>query len=137
MDKGAERESDHNAGSSVSRRAVLGAAGAGVVVGGAAGAFGGAAVSRAQAGGDSATAASYPFRGDHQSGIVTPAQDRLHIAAFDVTSNDKRELADLLRTWTEAAERMTRGQETVDGGAVGRGELFPPADTGEALDLEP
>ena len=33
----------------------------------------------------SAAAARYPFHGDHQAGIVTPAQDRLHFAAFDVS----------------------------------------------------
>ena len=32
------------------------------------------------------TSTSYPFYGEHQAGIVTPAQDRLHFAAFDVTT---------------------------------------------------
>ena len=35
---------------------------------------------------------SYAFRGEHQAGIVTPAQDRLHFAAFDVTT-DARDAA--------------------------------------------
>ena len=51
-----------------------------------------------------------PFRGEHQAGIVTPAQDRLHFAAFDVTTDDRDELIDLLQQWTEAAERMTAGE---------------------------
>ena len=42
-----------------------------------------------------------PFYGAHQAGIVTPAQDRLHMAAFDVADGVSRdELRDLLRDWT-------------------------------------
>ena len=33
--------------------------------------------------------AAVPFYGEHQAGIVTPAQDRLHFVAFDVIT-DKR-----------------------------------------------
>ena len=75
-----------------------------------AGAF---AVGRASEGatGEPATRpASYAFRGAHQAGIVTPAQDRLHFAAFDVTTDDRDELIALLQQWTDAAERMTAGQ---------------------------
>ena len=43
----------------------------------------------------------YPFRGAHQAGIVTPAQDRLHFAAFDVTTDSRDELVALLQAWTE------------------------------------
>ena len=32
-----------------------------------------------------------PFYGPHQAGIVTPAQDRLHFAAFDVVEGARRE----------------------------------------------
>ncbi len=42
----------------------------------------------------------------------------------------------MLRKWTEAAERMTRGEETVPDGATGLGEYSVPADTGEALGLK-
>lgn len=78
---------------------------------------------------------SYPFRGAHQAGIVTPAQDRLHFAAFDVTTDSREELVALLKEWTIAAERMTRGQETTETGAVGGPVNLPPDDTGEALGL--
>ena len=40
----------------------------------------------ADAGAADAGTATYPFHGAHQAGIVTPAQDRLHFAAFDVTT---------------------------------------------------
>lgn len=73
-----------------------------------------------------------PFRGPHQAGIATPAQDRLAFAAFDVTSTSRAELVDLLRRWTLAAERMTRGEPV---GAVDGSEHYVPADTGEATGL--
>jgi deferrochelatase/peroxidase EfeB len=77
---------------------------------------------------------TYPFRGAHQAGIVTPAQDRLHFAAFDVVTDDRDELVELLRRWTVAAEQMTSG-EPAGAGAIGGDVRLPPDDTGEALDL--
>jgi len=76
-----------------------------------------------------------PFHGPHQAGIVTPAQDRLYFAAFDVITDDRDELETLLRKWTAAAARMTQGLEAAEGGAVDGPYLAPPADTGEALGL--
>lgn len=75
------------------------------------------------------------FRGAHQAGIVTPAQDRMHFVAFDITTDSRDEFVGLLRQWTDMAERLTRGEETVEGGAVGDGEYNVPTDTGEALGL--
>ena len=48
-----------------------------------------------------------PFRAANQAGIVTPQQDRLTFAAFDVVTKDRAELISLLKTWTTAAESMT------------------------------
>jgi deferrochelatase/peroxidase EfeB len=76
-----------------------------------------------------------PFHGTHQAGITTDVQDRLHFAAFDVTTRDRAALVDLLRTWTDAAVQMTAGKE-VGAGAIGTAEA-PPDDTGEALGLPP
>lgn len=120
----------------LSRRGLLGG---GLAAGGVALAAGGYAAGRL---GDDATAASgapasYPFRGERQAGIVTAAQDRLHFAAFDVVTDDRDELVDLLRRWTEAAERMTQGQSAGPVGAVNGAQNLPPDDTGEALDLPP
>jgi deferrochelatase/peroxidase EfeB len=76
------------------------------------------------------------FHGAHQAGIATPAQDRLHFAAFDVTDGvGAAELRDLLKEWTQASATMTGGQP-VGAGAAGA-QLAPPDDTGEALDLTP
>ncbi len=118
----------------ISRRGLLGgsAAAAGVV-----GAF---AVGRSSEGSTAEPAsrsASYDFRGQHQAGIVTPAQDRLHFAAFDVTTNDRDRLVTLLRQWTEAAERMTAGKPAGSVGPVEGASNLPPDDTGEAIGLSP
>jgi deferrochelatase/peroxidase EfeB len=120
----------------VSRRLMLGVAGAGVLAGAAG--VGALGLAHAEDGGTGKApdaALAYPFHGEHQAGIVTPAQDRLHFASFDVTTDSREELIALLRAWTEAAAAMTAGS------AVGTGSVTnydsPPADTGEALGLPP
>ncbi|MBT2497848.1 deferrochelatase/peroxidase EfeB [Agromyces sp. ISL-38] len=122
----------------VSRRQLLGIFGAGAA-GAAVGAAGGAGVAMAatESGAASSSAASvYPFFGVHQAGIVTPAQDRLHFAAFDVNATlDRDGLIQLLTEWTDAAERLTQGLEVAEGGAVDGSDYAPPVDTGEALGL--
>ncbi|MCG7527714.1 iron uptake transporter deferrochelatase/peroxidase subunit, partial [Streptomyces sp. OfavH-34-F] len=80
--------------------------------------------------------AAVPFHGAHQAGIATAVQDRLHFAAFDVTTKDRAELVALLKEWTRAAERMTAGHAVGDGAYGGLPEA-PPDDTGEALGLKP
>ncbi len=80
----------------------------------------------------------YPFHGEHQAGIVTPAQDRLHFAAFDVRQDVTRdELTELLQDWTYAASRMVMGLDVSAKGAFGGGPYLPPDDTGEAAGLGP
>ena len=78
--------------------------------------------------------ATFPFDGAHQAGIVTPAQDRLAFAAFDLTTSRRAELEELLRTWTKAARLMTKAAPVGD---VAGAPLAPPVDTGEALGLHP
>ncbi|ODU05776.1 MAG: peroxidase, partial [Pseudonocardia sp. SCN 72-51] len=119
-------------GGGLSRRALFGLAGAGVVVAGGAAAIGYAA---GDAGGSGGGAGVVPFRDVHQAGVATPAQDRLHFVALDLTTTDRVAVARLLARWATAAERMTAGQETAANGAVGGNPLAPPADTGEALGL--
>ncbi len=94
-------------------------------------------VSQAAAPQSSGAAATYPFFGGHQSGIVTAAQDRLHFAAFDVDDIDRGQLIELLQDWTAAAARMTRGDGAGPEGPTGGPYDAPPDDTGEALDLPP
>lgn len=75
------------------------------------------------------------FHGEHQAGITTAQQDRLHFASFDVTTTDREELKKLLQTWTDVARRMTRGETSVDGGMEDVDQAQVPGDTGEAFDL--
>ncbi|ABW16338.1 Dyp-type peroxidase family [Parafrankia sp. EAN1pec] len=78
-----------------------------------------------------------PFFGSNQAGIVTPVQDRLHFAAFDLSPAATRDdLIALLTAWTNAASRMTAGLD-VGTGAVTGAPGSPPDDTGEALGLSP
>ncbi|MDJ0334484.1 iron uptake transporter deferrochelatase/peroxidase subunit [Salinibacterium sp. G-O1] len=120
----------------LSRRGLFGLAGAGV----AGAALGGASAAAVMSGGGAANSAgvitTYPFFGDHQAGITTAAQDRLHFAAFDLSETTSRdELIELLKDWSFAAARMTQGQDVTEAGAVNGSPLAPPDDTGEALDL--
>ena len=79
-------------------------------------------------------APSVDFYGAHQAGIVTPAQDRLVFAAFDLTLSSADELRDLLREWSHAAAAMTRGDPA---GREPASVDAPPYDTGEAVGLKP
>jgi len=122
----------------VSRRGVLGLLGAGALGGGLVGSAGGVMADRAFAGARRAAGgAAYAFHGAHQAGITTPAQDRLHFAAFDVADIDRDGLVSLLRDWSAAAARMTAGGSAGALGAVDGAYDSPPDDTGEALDLPP
>lgn len=78
------------------------------------------------------------FSGEHQAGIITPMQNNLHFAAFDVAEKATQDdLRDLLTRWTAAARRLTLGGGVSAKGAFGGGENFPPDDSGEAFDLGP
>ena len=123
--------------SGLSRRRLL-VGSAGLAGAGAAGVLASGIVGRGESGEASATsprAAAVPFHGAHQAGIVTPAQDRLYFASFDVITDDRNELRRLLDEWTVAAAQMTAGLEAGEFGAVGGPYLAPPEDTGEALGL--
>ncbi|MEU9127263.1 iron uptake transporter deferrochelatase/peroxidase subunit [Kitasatospora sp. NPDC048540] len=117
----------------VSRRAVIGWAGAGVALGAAAAGSVAAATLRESEPAPAAAGGDIPFYGDHQSGIATPVQDRLHFATFDVVTTNRDALVRMLKEWTKAAAAMTGGRE-VGTGASGLAEA-PPDDTGEALGL--
>ena len=92
-----------------------------------------------------------PFWGMHQGGIATPQQQHVYFAAFDLTTAKRSDVAALLKAWTSAAARMSRGAtaEPMDAGlqtAASSPEsaaYSPPApsgqaaDSGEALDMGP
>jgi deferrochelatase/peroxidase EfeB len=121
----------------LSRRRLFGLVGLGTAGALAAGATGGV-IGRVTAPEDALASGpddAVPFSGRHQAGIVTPAQDRLHFVAFDVTTDSRDELVEMLGAWTEAARRMTAGKDAGPVGGGDGGRYAPPEDTGEAIGL--
>ncbi|MEU5685231.1 iron uptake transporter deferrochelatase/peroxidase subunit [Streptomyces venezuelae] len=110
----------------ISRRRLIGTAGAtGLALGAAGGVAGYAAApsdgaDAAAAAGSRAELASLGsdqvmFHGKHQPGITTPLQSRGHLIAFDLTAGaGRKEAAALLRRWSATAERLMAG-EAADG----------------------
>ena len=126
----------------LSRRGLLGLAGVGLagaglgagIATGVDGVTGGGIASRNAA--NDPPGLRYDFYGTHQAGITTPAQDRLHFAAFDVAPGTSRaDLIELLQDWTLAAAAMTQGKELGEFGAGSANYDAPPEDTGEAVGL--
>src|SRR5215469_10336386 len=82
----------------------------------------------ASSGSGPAEAASYPFHGAHQAGILTPAPSQKQaascVASFNVTATSKAELKDLLQALTTRARTLTAGGPPPD---LGVGQ--PPADS--------
>jgi deferrochelatase/peroxidase EfeB len=118
--------------SPLSRRRLLSTAGvgaAGVGIGGA-----GFLVGRESAEADADGTGTVEFHGEHQAGIDTPVQDRLHFAAFDLETESRAELRQLMEAWTKAAVEMSEGQLI---GTVNDDALAPPEDTGETVGLLP
>ena len=121
-------------GKGTSRRAMFTGAGLGAALAGLAGVAGGRAWEASRRPED-AILTTYPFRGDHQAGITTPAQDNMFTAAFDVSTTDVEELKTLLSDWAVAAEQMTSGE--LVGGQPSSNKQLPPKDTGEAWGYKP
>ena len=117
----------------LSRRSVLlgmGGAGAALGLSGCSFSGGGSAAKP-----DAATMAeAVPFRGEHQSGILTPAQQQMIMVAFDMVATRTEDLKKLLTDWTLAAERMQAGDQVNDPKVR---DDVPPDDTGETLGLGP
>ncbi|TFC03478.1 deferrochelatase/peroxidase EfeB [Cryobacterium adonitolivorans] len=122
----------------LSRRGLFGLAGAGVAGLGLGIAGDRAAMAVAASSAQTSASTVYPFYQEHQAGIVTPAQDRLHFAAFDVADGTTRaDLIELLQDWSIAAAAMTAGRDIGDYGSVSGPYDAPPEDTGEAHGLPP
>ncbi|WP_442813417.1 iron uptake transporter deferrochelatase/peroxidase subunit [Streptomyces sp. NBC_01754] len=121
-------------GDGVSRRRLIGGAGAAGAAGlvlGAAGGAGGYAATRDEEPAALTTIGSTEamFHGKHQPGILTPLQSRGHLIAFDLAPGaGRREAAALMRRWSAVAERLMAGRPS--GGGAGD-------DTGVALDAGP
>jgi deferrochelatase/peroxidase EfeB len=116
----------------ITRRSLLRSAGIGVA--GVGLGAGGYLVGQESAEASGEGTGSVPFYGGHQAGIDTPAQDRLHFAAFDLLTEDAGALRELMRAWCRAAAEMSAGELV---GEVNRMQLAPPDDTGETVGLLP
>ena len=131
---GESGKSDKPGTRGTSRRAMFTGAGLGAALAGLAGVAGGRAWEASRRPED-AILTTYPFRGDHQAGITTPAQDNMFTAAFDVSTTDVEELKTLLSDWAVAAEQMAAGE--LIGGQPSSNKQLPPKDTGEAWGYKP
>ncbi|RDG38128.1 iron uptake transporter deferrochelatase/peroxidase subunit [Streptomyces corynorhini] len=138
----------------ISRRRLLGTAGAVGAAGLALGAVGGA--TGYAAGRPEPVAAlttigtgSVPFHGVHQPGITTPTHSNGHLVAFDLLPGaGRKEAAALLRRWSASARALMAGEPATSGpgtsgGKGGGGDAASDAspsvghDTGIALDAGP
>jgi deferrochelatase/peroxidase EfeB len=82
----------------------------------------------------SADAATEPFFGRVQGGIVTPPQRHTYFAALDLTTDKGDAVVALLREWTVAAAAMAAGHPAKP---LGDDLAAPGGDTGESLGLPP
>ncbi|WP_432186215.1 iron uptake transporter deferrochelatase/peroxidase subunit [Streptomyces sp. Tue6028] len=98
----------------VSRRRLLGTAGAtGLALGAAGGAAGYAAAPSAEKAAPLTSVGSdaVMFHGKHQPGITTALQARGHLVAFDLAAGaGRKEAAALLRRWSATAQRLMAGE---------------------------
>lgn len=91
-----------------SRRSLLrGGLLAGAGAAGLAGGLAGHAIAGATA---DTTAQVEPFTGAHQAGILTGTQRQTVLAAFDLTTSDRGDLATLLQAWTRLAGELMAGE---------------------------
>ncbi|WP_349774091.1 Dyp-type peroxidase domain-containing protein [Kocuria palustris] len=88
--------------------------------------FGGAAIGRATADrGSGHSELTYPFRGDRQAGILTPAQDNMYFAAFDLDTDDVEDGRDRFGLRERMPEALSDGvpkcanEKLVPGGTGG------------------
>ncbi len=119
-----------------SRRGFLAAAGGLAAVTGAGLAT--TAVAATSAPGAVANAASphaiEPFFGPHQAGIDTPQQSHTYFAALDLATSKRDDIVAMLKAWTAAAQRLTKGATAKP---LGADATVAAADGGTALGLAP
>ncbi|MFJ3934210.1 MULTISPECIES: iron uptake transporter deferrochelatase/peroxidase subunit [unclassified Streptomyces] len=114
----------------ISRRRLLGTAGAagaaGLVLGAGGGALGHAAAADSPTALSTVGSTSVAFHGEHQAGITDRQQSHGRLAAFDLAPGaGRREAAALMRRWSALAAELMAGRPAGDG------------DTGVALDAGP
>jgi deferrochelatase/peroxidase EfeB len=75
-----------------------------------------------------------PFWGDHQAGIATPQQRHSYFMAFDLATDKRHDLVELLRAWTHAAALLTGAEPAA---AFNSDPDQPPAESGASMGLSP
>ncbi|GAA4963849.1 peroxidase [Streptomyces caelestis] len=103
---------DRTAGNGISRRRLLGTAGAtGLALGAAGGAAGYASAPAAATPLTSVGDSRIEFHVKHQPGITQPLQARGHLIAFDLAPGaGRKEATALLRRWSDSARRLMAGE---------------------------
>lgn len=76
---------------------------------------------------DGDKAETISFYDTHQAGVITPQQNFANVAAFDITTDDRQQLQELFKTWTEMAATLMEGKPLAAEPQEGK---FPPVDTG-------
>ncbi|MCO4695234.1 deferrochelatase/peroxidase EfeB [Streptomyces sp. RO-S4] len=117
-EEGHRPESDGTAsGAGISRRRLLGTAGAtGLVLGAAGGAVGYTAAPSGATPLTSVGATQVPFHVKHQPGITDPLQAHGHLVTFDLAPGaGRKEAAALLRRWSDTARRLMAGEPSAQG----------------------
>ncbi|WP_231155730.1 iron uptake transporter deferrochelatase/peroxidase subunit [Streptomyces sp. CNZ748] len=117
-EEGHRTESDGTAsGAGISRRRLLGTAGAtGLVLGAAGGAVGYTAAPSGATPLTSVGATQVPFHVKHQPGITDPLQAHGHLVTFDLAPGaGRKEAAALLRRWSDTARRLMAGEPSAQG----------------------
>jgi deferrochelatase/peroxidase EfeB len=75
-----------------------------------------------------------PFYGPHQAGIATSQQKNIYFMSFDLVTDQRQAVIDLLRAWTRISARLTMGEPA---GATAVDPGVTPEDGGDTLGLAP
>lgn len=75
---------------------------------------------------------THEFYGQHQSGIVTPAQRHAYFLVMDLHSTNLDEIKQMFKDWTKYAAKLMRGENIKP---YDKNPHLPPTDTGEADSL--
>ncbi|GAA4629033.1 Dyp-type peroxidase [Actinoallomurus vinaceus] len=97
----------------------------GALAAGVAGAVAGPSAAGAASPARATEAATRPFHGEHQAGILERTRRRTVVVSFDATAAGRSELTELFRTLTDRARALTGGGAPGDTGIAA-----PPADSG-------